>query len=257
MLVAAGELDAEELADAALLHGDSVEGVGAGHSALVVGDDHELALADEAVEQLDEAADVRLVERCVHFVEHAEGGGLHHVDGEEEGHRRHGALAAGEERDALELLAGRLGDDLDAALERVALVHEDEVGLTAREELGEHLLEVHADLLEGLREEFLGGLVDAGDRFEELGLAVDEVGVLLLEELVTLLEFVEFLNGVEVDGAHGIDPLGQFGHDQFDPLPRDLGGNRARSGRLEHLHRHLFRILIRGRPAFDCRPFDR
>ena len=133
-------------------------------------DRDELALVHEAVEDFDEAGDVRLVERGVHFVEHAERAGLHHVDGEEERDGGHGALAAGEEADALELLAGRLGDDLDAALERVGVVHEHEVRPSAAEKLGEHDLEVLADFFEGFGEEGLRGVVDLRDDFEEFGL---------------------------------------------------------------------------------------
>src|SRR4051812_38604047 len=53
--VALGKLDADELGDAVLFHGDAIERVGAGDRALVMRDDDELALADEAVEDLDEA----------------------------------------------------------------------------------------------------------------------------------------------------------------------------------------------------------
>ena len=193
-------------------------------------DDHELTLSDETIQKLDEAADVALVERGVHLVEHAEGTRLDHVDGEEKGNRRHRSLTAGEQRDALELFAGRLGDDLDPALKRITFVHEKEVGLTTAEELGEHLLEVQTDLLEGLGEELPGGLVDARNRLQKFLLGVHQVGVLLFEESVALLEFVVFLDGVEVHRAHRVDPLGEFGNDGLDPLPRDLRGHRSGSG---------------------------
>ena len=135
-----------------------------------MGDRDELALVHEAVQDFDEAGDVRLIERGVHFVEHAEWAGLDHVDGKKERNGRHGALAAREEADALELLTGRLGDDLDAALKRVGVVHEHEVRAAAAEKLGEHDLEVLADFFEGLGEEGFRGVVDLRDDFEQLGL---------------------------------------------------------------------------------------
>ena len=84
--------------------------------------DDELALVHETVQDFDKTADIRFVERGIHFVQHAERAGLHHVNGEEEGDRCHGAFAAGEKRNALKLLARRFGDDLDATFKRVAFV---------------------------------------------------------------------------------------------------------------------------------------
>jgi len=59
------------------------------------------------------------VERRVQFVQHAERAGLHLVDREQERDGRHGLFTAGEQGDALELFAGRAGDDVDAALQHV------------------------------------------------------------------------------------------------------------------------------------------
>ena len=216
---AVGETHTDELADAMLFHGHTVEHVGPADRALVVRDDDELALTDELVENLDESADVRFVQRRVHLVQHAEGAGLHHVDGEEQGHGRHRALATGQERYALQLLAGRLGDNVDAGLERVILIHEDEIRLTSAEELGEHDLEVIPDLVEGIGKEFLRGAIDLADHLQQLGLRVDEVGILLLEEDLALFEFLVFLNGLDIDGAHGVEALCEFLDDLFDARP--------------------------------------
>ena len=60
-------------------------------------------------------------------------------------HQRDGGqrlLAAREQLDALQALARRLRDDLDAALERVVLVEQREAGAAAAEERAERLLEV-------------------------------------------------------------------------------------------------------------------
>ena len=215
------ELDADELADPVFFHRDPVEHVRAADRALVVGDDDELALADKAVEDFDEPADVRFVEGGVHFVQHAERARLDHVDREQQRDGGHRAFTAREEAHALELLAGRLGDDLDARLERVAVVHEHEVRAPSAEELGEHLLEIHADFFERLCEQLFGRAVDFGDDLEQLRLRVHEVGVLLFEEDVALFELVELLDGIDIDRPHGFDPLGQLGDDFLDAVPRD------------------------------------
>ena len=51
-----------------------------------------------------------------------------------------------------------------------------------------------------------------------------EVGVLLLEEGVALLEFVVLLDGVEVHRAHRIDALIEFADDGVDAIPIDGEG---------------------------------
>ena len=76
-------------------------------------------------------------------------------------------------------LPGRAGHDVDAAFQHVVLVHQNQVGFAAAEDLGEHGAEVVADLLEGLREHLARLGVDAVDDFEQLRLGLDEVVVLL------------------------------------------------------------------------------
>ena len=121
-VILGGEAHPDGLGDSELFHGDAIHDVGAVHGALAVGHDDELALVDEGVEHFEEAADVGFVEGSIELVQNAEGAGLDLVDGEEQGHGGHGAFATGEKADALELFAGRLGDDFDTGLERVAFV---------------------------------------------------------------------------------------------------------------------------------------
>jgi hypothetical protein len=81
----------------------------------------------ELLQQVREAPDVRFVERRVEFVEQAERRGLDHVEREQQRHGGERLLPAGEQRDALEPGAGRLGDDLDAAFQDVVGLDELEV----------------------------------------------------------------------------------------------------------------------------------
>jgi hypothetical protein len=92
-----------------------------------VGDDHELGETGELADDVREAADVRVVERGVELVEHAQRRGLHHVDGEKQGHGGHRLLAARKQRDAAELGAGGWATIFDAALERVLGLDHGEV----------------------------------------------------------------------------------------------------------------------------------
>ena len=99
----------------------------------------------------------------------------------------------------MKLFARRFGDNLDAGLQRIAVVHEHEIRAASAEEFGEHLLEIHADFFERLGEEFLRGPVDFRNHLEQFGLRVDEVGILFFKKNIPLLELVEFLNGVDID----------------------------------------------------------
>lgn len=114
---------------------------------LVVRDDEELAAVEEFLEGVHEAADVRVVEGGVELVEHAERRGLDHEDREEERDGRHRALAAGEERDALRTLARGARDDVDAALQRILRVlQQDEARLVLLEN-AEDPLECGIDII--------------------------------------------------------------------------------------------------------------
>ena len=59
--------------------------------------------------------------------------------------RRQRLLAARQQLHALQALAGRLRDDLDAALERIVLVEQRQAGAAAAEQRAERLLEVAVD----------------------------------------------------------------------------------------------------------------
>src|SRR5260370_16343787 len=74
--VAAVEVDADDLRDAGLLHGDPIDDVGLGHGAFAMGDHHELCGCAHLMDELGEAAYVGFVERSVDFVEDAEWCGL-------------------------------------------------------------------------------------------------------------------------------------------------------------------------------------
>src|SRR6185436_4951671 len=101
---------------------------------------------------------------------------------EHQGDRRERLLTARQELHALEPLARRLGDDLDAALERIVFVEERQSGAAAAEQRAEHVLEIVIDRREGLDEARARGLVDALDRLARLGDGVDQVLPLRREE---------------------------------------------------------------------------
>ena len=79
-------------------------------------DDDELSPLRELPEQLDEAADVRVVEGGLDLIQEVEGTRTGKEEREEERDRAEGFLASREEGEARDALAGRLELDLDARL---------------------------------------------------------------------------------------------------------------------------------------------
>ena len=106
----------DDLGDAVAAHRHAVEDVGGLHRPLLVRDDDELRAVGEAPQQLDEAADVRVVERGLDLVEEVERARPREEEREEERDRAERLLAAGEQREPRDLLARRLELDLDAGL---------------------------------------------------------------------------------------------------------------------------------------------
>ncbi len=185
------------------LHGDAVEAVGDFHRLFVVGDHQDLGVADGLLDETVEEPDVRVVERRVDLVQQEEGDGAVEEDGEDERDRRHGFLAAGEERDALGPLPGDPDFDVDTRFEEVVLVGQAEFRAAAGEEAGEDLLEALVDPFEGLRKPFPGDGVDPCDgrlKGRKRGVEIGDLGG---EEFVTGLQLLMFVQGQEVDLAEG------------------------------------------------------
>ena len=83
-----------------------------------MGDDDELGLLRQIVKIAGKPLHVPVVQCRVDLVQQTEGRRPHLQNGEVQCRRHEGFLAAGEQRDGLDLLAGRLDADLNAALQR-------------------------------------------------------------------------------------------------------------------------------------------
>src|SRR5205807_1646035 len=123
-------------------------------------------------------------------VEQAERARLVLEDGEHERDRRQRLLTAGQELNALQPLAGRRRDDIDAAFEWIALVEQREAGMPAAEQRAEGRLEVLLDGGKRLREARLARLVDPLDGFRRVRNRIHQVLALRRQEDVTRLELV-------------------------------------------------------------------
>src|SRR5262245_26010973 len=109
-------------------------------------------MPQHAAKHLYEPSDVRIVERRVDLVEQAEGARLVLEEAKHQRNRRERLLAAGKQLNALQPLARRLRDNLDAAFERIVLVEEGQAGAAAAEQRGKRFLEASVDGLERLVE---------------------------------------------------------------------------------------------------------
>ena len=204
------ELDADLARHARFLHRDAVQNVADAHRALVVRDDDELRLVKEFAHEVREAVDVRLVERRIDLVEDAERARPRAEDRQQQRHGRQRLLTARQKADALKLLAGRTGDDLDAGLQHILRVLEVHVGLAAAEELAIEFLEVDADRLERFHEAVAALAVDALDEAVQGLAGPHQVLVLLLEELGPLLKGLLLVDRFEVHGAQSLDLALEF-----------------------------------------------
>src|SRR6185436_5534404 len=118
-------------------------------------------------------------------------------------------LAAGEQRDAARLGARRLGDDLDAGLQRVFAREQLQARHTAAKERLKRIGEIFPHLLKGEGKLLLRGAVDLVNGPQQLGLGVGEIRCLSCKEVVALLEVGIFLDGYGVDRAHGLKALAE------------------------------------------------
>ncbi len=127
-------------------HRHAVEDIRGLHRPLLVRDDDELRAVRVAAQQLDEARDVRVVERSLDLVEEVERARPREEEREEERDRAERLLASGQQREPRDALARRPQLDLDPELPvRLVGLDEPESALAAREERRGNLLEVLGD----------------------------------------------------------------------------------------------------------------
>ena len=88
----------------------------------------------ERAQGVDEAPDVGLVQRCVYLVQNADRRWVRLQQRQQKRQRRQRPLAAGEHRERVDALAGRLRHDIDAGVGEVVRLRQAEVRLAAVEE---------------------------------------------------------------------------------------------------------------------------
>ena len=180
-------------------------------------------------------------------------------DGDQQRQGRQRFLAAGEEQHVLQPLSGRLRDDIDAAFQDIAVVHQFEIALPAGEEQLECLLEILADRIEGFLELLHGTAVDFQNCLLGVGDRFFDVEALPVQELVALIQFLVLFERAHIDGAEVFDHLAQPVMRLRDilvfPLPfgvRNVGHDLG-NGEAELLLAAAFQVF---EIAFEPRLFD-
>ena len=154
---------------------------------------------------------VHVVERRLHLVHDVERRRAGPEDGHQHRHRGQRLLPTGQQRQPLDLLAGRTGLHLDAGGQHVVGVGEPQPALAAGEQRGEHPLELALHVGVGVGEHLQDAGVDVGHDVQQVlacGLDVLELGG---QEVVALLQRRELLERQRVDPAQ----LGQLAFGAF------------------------------------------
>ena len=161
--------------------------------------------APQLLEQPDQPAQVDVVERRLHLVHHVERRRPGPEDRHQHRDRGQRLLAAGQQRQPLDLLAGRPRLDLDAGGQHVVGVGEQQPALAAGEQRRKHLLELafHVDV--GLGEHLQDAVVDVGDDVEQILAGRLDVLELGGQEVVALLQRGELLQRQRIDPAELVE----------------------------------------------------
>src|SRR3954471_1389090 len=201
-LFVARQAPRDDLRDAVVAHRHAVEHIGRLHRALLVRDHDELRTVGVRAQELREATDVRVVERCLDLVEEVERARPREEEREQERDRAEGLLAARQKRQARDALPGRAQLDLDPGLLVLLLrLGQPEPPLAAGEERCGHLAEVLLDRRERLGEAGLDRPCQVVAELLELVEALLQVGALHRELLEPLLLGVVFLLRERIDLA--------------------------------------------------------
>ena len=219
------EAQREHLRDAVEVHRDAVDVVRDLHRPPVVRHHDELRLLRECLERLREAADVRLVERGIDFVEDAEGRRVHGQQREEQRDRRERPLAAGEQRQAADPLAGGLASmsmPVSAGLSGSVI---RSWAVPPPKNDGKYSPNDLFTTAKAATKRVRISSLSSRDRLAKLRLGLFEVGDLLREEVVPFARLAVVLGRLFVDRAEPADALAKV----LDANPRLFEFDRGRA----------------------------
>jgi len=200
------ESDRDLPRNSALLHGNAIDHIGDGHRFLAVGNDDELGVVQELVEDGDKASDIGFVERGIDLIEDTERTGSILKEGHDQRDRGQRFLATAQKAVAESRLAGRGGNDFNAAF-WVFGIFENDVGGSSTKTLSIELLEVFPDGFQGFAKETSGILVDLVHRLQQSLFGIDEVLLLVRQTIIAFLKLIEFLKCFHIHASGSGDLL--------------------------------------------------
>ena len=171
---------------------------------------NELRVLAQLGNELGEPQDICVVERSVHFVQDTERAGSIMEYCNKKGECRQSLLTAGEQQHALQALARRLGDNVDAAFQHIPLVQKAQIALPSLEQHLKDIDEILPDPCERLLKLLDGSSVYLRNCFLRVGNRLFNVGPLLALELVAFLQFLVLLEGSHIDRAKMVQPIAEL-----------------------------------------------
>ena len=186
----------------------------------MVGDDEEPGggAPRHLVQKVAEPAHVGVVQGRVHFVQHADRGGVGEEHGEDQRHRGQRLLAPRQQRQGRQLLARGLAHDFQARVKRVVGFDHHQPRLAAAEQEGEQRAEVRVHGVEGGQQplaplavqprDAAAQLADRGGQFVTLG--GEGVALFLQRALVLVGAQVHRADRIALHAQAG-DPVVQRG----------------------------------------------
>ena len=144
---------------------------------------------------------VRVVECRFDLVHHVERARSSLEDRNQQSQRRQRSLATRQQRQPLDLLARRSRFDIDARVQHVVRIGQDQPAFAAREQPSKHALELARSVFVRRREYLLHALVDLAHDLHQVLAAALQILELLAQESVPLFECRELLECQRVDSA--------------------------------------------------------
>src|SRR5437868_1443709 len=191
--------------NAGLLHSYAVKDRGPLHGAPIVRDHDELSVSAHVRDHLNEAAHVGLVQRRVHLVQDAERAGLIAEHGDQKGQSRERLLAAGEQENVLQTLAGRLRGDINSRLSGTVRLRKPHLPGTAAEERLKSIREMRVDDGKSFFKFLARNLVQLADGLLRIRDGLQQIGAFALQEGEALFALVVLLDRHHVYRTHGLD----------------------------------------------------
>src|SRR6266581_3670297 len=159
---------ADDRGHAVPAHADAVQRVRDLHGPLLVRDDDQLGAFPQLLEDLQQPLQVRVVKRGLDLVKDVERRGPGFEDRDQEGDRGERPLAAGKQRQPLDLLARRPRLEVDAGAEHVVGLGQHQPALPAGEQRAEDLRELPRGVFVGGREHLLDPVIDLLDHGQQV-----------------------------------------------------------------------------------------